>query len=361
MTGIGPRLVEQRRASWEAWYGPVARAARGVGAVAQPGVGGLRPRLRRRHRLRGAAGIDAPAERRAPRAWRPASRLSAYIGATVGEIGFLRGIWMDGSQRLAWLEDYAAALDGHRRPAGARAASTDGIRFEDVSFAYPGTDRLVLAGRVASSCPAGAVVAVVGENGAGKTTLVKLLAKLYEPTSGRILVDGVDLARVPADGWRARLAGAFQDFFRFELPRQAQRRPRRRAALRRRAGGARGGGPGRRRRRHRALRRRARHAARAHLARRRGGELRAVAEAGAGPRVHARRAARPRARRAHRRPRRRDRARPLRALRRRRAPRRRAAAASRSSCRTASAPCAWPTSSSCSTAPGSSRSARTPS
>ena len=65
--------------------------------------------------------------------------------------------------------------------------------------------------------PAGAVVAVVGENGAGKTTLVKLLAKLYEPTSGRILVDGVDLARVPADGWRARLAGAFQDFFRFEL------------------------------------------------------------------------------------------------------------------------------------------------
>ena len=60
-------------------------------------------------------------------------------------------------------------------------------------------------------------MAVVGENGAGKTTLVKLLAKLYEPTSGRILVDGVDLARVPADGWRARLAGAFQDFFRFEL------------------------------------------------------------------------------------------------------------------------------------------------
>jgi ATP-binding cassette subfamily B protein len=61
------------------------------------------------------------------------------------------------------------------------------------------------------------VVAIVGENGAGKTTLVKLLAKMYEPTSGRITVDGVDLARIRADEWRTRLAGAFQDFFRFEF------------------------------------------------------------------------------------------------------------------------------------------------
>jgi len=65
--------------------------------------------------------------------------------------------------------------------------------------------------------PAGAVVAVVGENGAGKTTLMKLLAKLYEPSAGRILIDGVDLTRMPADEWRKRLAGAFQDFFRFEF------------------------------------------------------------------------------------------------------------------------------------------------
>jgi ATP-binding cassette, subfamily B, bacterial len=65
--------------------------------------------------------------------------------------------------------------------------------------------------------PAGEVIAIVGENGAGKSTLVKLLCKLYAPTSGRILVDGVDLARLPAPEWRTRLAGAFQDFFRFEL------------------------------------------------------------------------------------------------------------------------------------------------
>src|SRR6185436_16496407 len=65
--------------------------------------------------------------------------------------------------------------------------------------------------------PGGAVVAIVGENGAGKTTLVKLLAKLYEPSSGSIFVDDTPLARVRAGEWRARLAGAFQDFFRFEF------------------------------------------------------------------------------------------------------------------------------------------------
>jgi ATP-binding cassette subfamily B protein len=91
-----------------------------------------------------------------------------------------------------------------------------GICFEHVSFAYPGTDRLVLDD-VNFELPAGAVIAIVGENGAGKTTLVKLLAKLYEPTAGRILIDGTELARMSADAWRTRLAGAFQDFFRFEL------------------------------------------------------------------------------------------------------------------------------------------------
>jgi ATP-binding cassette subfamily B protein len=141
--------------------------------------------------------------------------LSAYIGATVGEIGFLRGIWMDGSRRLAWLEDYAAALVARADQAVPKRLA-QGIRFEHVSFAYPGTDRLVLDD-VNLELPAGAVVAIVGENGAGKTTLVKLLAKLYEPTAGRIVVDGVALARMSADEWRTRLAGAFQDFFRFEF------------------------------------------------------------------------------------------------------------------------------------------------
>jgi ATP-binding cassette subfamily B protein len=113
------------------------------------------------------------------------------------------------------LEDYATAVEADEdQPAPDRL--THEIRFEHVDFAYPGTSKLVLED-VNLALPAGAVVAVVGENGAGKTTLVKLLSKFYAPTAGRILVDGEDLARMPAADWRARLAGAYQDFFRFEL------------------------------------------------------------------------------------------------------------------------------------------------
>jgi ATP-binding cassette subfamily B protein len=147
------------------------------------------------------------------------ARLSAYIGATVGEIGFLRGFWLDGSRRMAWLEDYAAALMEHA-DAPAPERLTEGIRFEHVSFTYPGTERLVLDD-VNLELKAGSVVAIVGENGAGKSTLVKLLCRMYQPDKGRILIDGLDLARIRADDWRARLAGAFQDFFRFEF--QARR------------------------------------------------------------------------------------------------------------------------------------------
>jgi ATP-binding cassette subfamily B protein len=213
VTGIGPRLITQRRDSWERWYGPVASARWGSAVwhslawaiFGAAYVGGV---------VFVASGIDAPAGD-VLLVLAAGSRLSAYIGATVGEIGFLRGIWMDGSQRLAWLEDYAAAIVAKGDlPVPDRIER--GITYEDVSFAYPGTDRLVLED-VSVTLPAGGVVAVVGENGAGKTTLVKLLAKLYEPTSGRILIDDVDLARVPAEGWRDRMAGAFQDFFRFEL------------------------------------------------------------------------------------------------------------------------------------------------
>jgi ATP-binding cassette, subfamily B, bacterial len=213
VTGIGPRLVADRRAAWERWYGPMARARRGSAAWhsaawAVFGAGFV-----------GAVVVVASVLDAGPAAvllvLAAGSRLSAYIGATAGEIGFLRGIWMDGSRRLAWLEDYAAAVAASAgEPPPADLA--DGIRLEHVSFAYPGTDRLALDD-LSLELPAGAVVALVGENGAGKTTLVKLLCKLYEPTSGRVLVDGRPLERIDADAWRSRLAGAFQDFFRFEL------------------------------------------------------------------------------------------------------------------------------------------------
>jgi ATP-binding cassette subfamily B protein len=143
------------------------------------------------------------------------SRLSQYVGAAVGEIGFLRGIWLDASRRLAWLEDYAAGIDEDAQlPAPDRIERS--VRFEHVSFTYPGTERLVLDD-VSIELPAGVVVAIVGENGAGKTTLVKLLCRMYAPTSGAIFVDDVDLARISSQQWRERVAGAFQDFFRFEF------------------------------------------------------------------------------------------------------------------------------------------------
>src|SRR5205085_7614972 len=84
------------------------------------------------------------------------------------------------------------------------------------SFASPGASADALD-NASLELAAGGVVAVVGENGAGKTTLVKLLAKMYEPSSGTILIDDVPLARIRADEWRAKLAGAFQDFYRFEF------------------------------------------------------------------------------------------------------------------------------------------------
>jgi len=213
VTGIGENLIRDRRSAWQQWYAPVAAARWGSAkwhalAWAIFGFGYL------------AGIIFVASVLHAPAAQvllvlAAGARLSAYIGATVGEIGFLRGFWSDGSRRLAWLEDYAAkiaALGDLPAPSSLQR----GIRFDHVSFAYPGTSRVVLE-NVSLTLPAGAVVAIVGENGAGKTTLVKLLAKLYEPTSGSILVDDTPLSRLAAGEWRQRLAGAFQDFFRFEF------------------------------------------------------------------------------------------------------------------------------------------------
>jgi ATP-binding cassette subfamily B protein len=142
-------------------------------------------------------------------------RLSAYVGSAVGELGFLRGIWLDSAQRLAWLEDLAAAQNPHCEQSAPERLD-EGIRFDAVSFVYPGTTREVLHD-IDLTLPAGAVVAVVGENGAGKSTLVKLLARLYAPSSGRVSADGVDIGRVDVHQWRERLAGAFQDFARLEF------------------------------------------------------------------------------------------------------------------------------------------------
>ncbi len=212
VTGIGPRLMRDRRDAWERGYQPIG-AVRWVSAWWHSSAWAIF----------GAGYVGAivfVARLGVPAAdvllvLAAGSRLSAYIGQTVSELGFLRGFWMYGSQRLAWLEDYAAAIVA-AEDLPAPSAIRRGILLDHVSFAYPGTSRLVLDD-VSVLLPAGAVVAIVGENGAGKTTLVKLLAKMYAPTSGAIFVDDAPLARLPGADWRARLAGAFQDFFRFEF------------------------------------------------------------------------------------------------------------------------------------------------
>lgn len=119
--------------------------------------------------------------------------------------------------RYLWLEDYAA--DVHRRHDGDQAPPSHlrlGIRLEDVTFSYRDAEHESITG-LTIDLPTGSVVALVGENGAGKSTLVKLLTGLYQPTHGRVLVDGCDLRTMSITRWRSRISAAFQDNASFEL------------------------------------------------------------------------------------------------------------------------------------------------
>ena len=119
------------------------------------------------------------------------------------------------ADRLLWLEDYVAEV---KLASGGAAPEelTDGIRFDHVGFTYPGQESQVL-NDICLTLKAGSTVAIVGENGAGKSTLIKLLTGMYRPTSGRITVDGRDLADIAPEQWRAATTGAFQDFVRFAM------------------------------------------------------------------------------------------------------------------------------------------------
>ena len=97
------------------------------------------------------------------------------------------------------------------------AVPVNHIRFVDVGFTYPSGGSAVYE-HLNLTIPAGKSIAIVGRNGVGKTTLVKLLCRLYDPTSGAVEVDGIDIRRFDIDEWRARVAVVFQDFVRFELP-----------------------------------------------------------------------------------------------------------------------------------------------
>ncbi|HMC07872.1 MAG TPA: ABC transporter ATP-binding protein [Actinomycetota bacterium] len=139
-------------------------------------------------------------------------------GNVVGIVEMAR--WLQRALLVAgyylWFVDYSRGTPSGRAPVAAPGRLGRGIALEDVSFRYPGTEASVLH-NVNLVLPAGRVVALVGDNGAGKSTLVKLLCGFYQPSSGRITVDGIDLADIDVDQWRAGLSGAFQDFCNFEF------------------------------------------------------------------------------------------------------------------------------------------------
>jgi ATP-binding cassette, subfamily B, bacterial len=108
----------------------------------------------------------------------------------------------------------AGSLSSGNRDAGGLPARE--IRFRNVTFAYPGGAPVLE--QFDLTIAAGSSLAIVGQNGAGKTTLAKLLCRLYDPQTGRIEVDGIDIREFTIDSWRKRVTAVFQDFIRFELP-----------------------------------------------------------------------------------------------------------------------------------------------
>jgi ABC-type multidrug transport system fused ATPase/permease subunit len=119
-----------------------------------------------------------------------------------------------------YLSNLYAYLDSDVAPPTGRLtagpAPNDGVRFDDVSFTYPGAERPALA-HVSFHLRPGQKLALVGENGSGKTTLIKLLTRLYTPSSGRITLDGADLQDWDRTALRERIGVIFQDFVRYQF------------------------------------------------------------------------------------------------------------------------------------------------
>lgn len=144
------------------------------------------------------------------------ARINGQVAGAVGTITALaRTVRVAG--RFLWLEEYSAeGRQSTRKRARAPEQLRAGIDVQNVSFRYPEGAAEALDD-VSAFLPAGSTVALVGENGAGKSTLVKLLCRLYEPSSGTMRIDGADLSDLDAEKWHARISAAFQDFARFEL------------------------------------------------------------------------------------------------------------------------------------------------
>jgi ABC-type multidrug transport system fused ATPase/permease subunit len=166
-----------------------------------------------------------------------ANRIS--LGEVVVYVQSAVGVSLIAFGGFSWALDGAAApvaavlrLEPAMRPAGelrsgdrrADKKPAHEIRLRDVTFAYPaGASKTGSAGRAVLehfdlTIPARSSLAIVGQNGAGKTTIAKLLCRLYDPQSGAIEIDGVDIREFDLASWRSRVAAVFQDFIRLELP-----------------------------------------------------------------------------------------------------------------------------------------------
>jgi ATP-binding cassette subfamily B protein len=160
-----------------------------------------------------------------------AARGRISLGQAVTYIQSAIGVSMIAFGGFSWALDGAAApvaavlrLEPAMRPAGAlrsgeRAAKgmpAREIRLRDITFGYPAGAPVLE--HLDLTIPAGSSLAIVGQNGAGKTTIAKLLCRFYDPQSGAIEIDGIDVREFDLSSWRARITAVFQDFLRLELP-----------------------------------------------------------------------------------------------------------------------------------------------
>jgi ATP-binding cassette subfamily B protein len=137
-------------------------------------------------------------------------------GAVSAILSAIGGMYED-NLYLSTLYEYLDTPVAPRRGTARRGPDpSDGVRFEHVSFRYPGAEGFALED-ISLHLRPGSSLALVGENGSGKTTLIKLLARLYPPDSGRILLDGLDIAEYDEAALRARIGVIFQDFMRYQL------------------------------------------------------------------------------------------------------------------------------------------------
>ena len=129
--------------------------------------------------------------------------------------------FVDASEQALYLRDLFEFLEAKPTlTSGTRPVPRpirSGFEFRNVSFAYPGSPKRVIQG-ISFTLRPGEKLALVGENGAGKTTITKLMARLYEPTEGAILLDGVDLKEYDAEDLCSEIGVIFQDYMRYDMP-----------------------------------------------------------------------------------------------------------------------------------------------